>query len=361
MRWSEALGWRMRRQFLTGTGAPTARDVVGRLVAVPSWSGDADVAVGLRLAHPQPRAVADAFSGGLLIKTFAFRGSMNYFTPQDAGIYLALRAGARQWERNSWREFYRLDTAAWLVFRETVRDALTSGPLTQRELADVVVCEARFTHLHAALTDKSCTLLKPLAWQGDLSLAPPRDGALTLQSPTAVSGWSGIPELEDAGPQAIRAYLSAYGPASAEHLRYWLGEGLSAGRKRIAGWISRMLAVEIVTVDVDGDELLVLAEDVDELISQRASPVVRLLPGLDPWILGPGTADQQIVPSERRTEITRGANPVLVDGRVAGTWKIIENVLTVATSPGVLSHDDLDAERARLAQVLGCELDLDGG
>ncbi len=286
---------------------------------------------------------------------------MNYFTPQDAGTYLALRAGTRQWERKSWREFYRLDPAAWLVFRETVRDALTAGPLTQRELADVVVRDARFTHLHAALTDKSCTLLKPLAWQGDLSLAPSRDGALTLQSPTAVSGWSGIPDLEDAGPQAIRAYLSAYGPASAEHLQYWLGEGLSAGRRRIAGWISRMLPDEIVTVNVDGDELLFLAEYVDDLTSQRASPVVRLLPGLDPWILGPGTSDQQIVPSDRRTEITRGANPVLVDGRVAGTWKIIKNVLTVSNLAGELSDDDLDAERARLAQILGRELDLDAG
>lgn len=350
----------MRRQFLTGTGAPTAEDVVGRLVAVPSWSGDADVAVGLRLAHTPSRAVTHAFLDGLLIKTFAFRGSMNYFTPQDAGIYLALRASTRQWERKSWCEFYRLDPAAWLAFRETVRDALTSGPLTQRELADVVARDARFTHLHAALTDKSCTLLKPLAWQGELSLAPAQDGAMTLQSPTAVSGWSGIPELEDAGPQAIRAYLSAYGPASAEHLQYWLSEGLSAGRRRIAVWISRMLADEIVTVNVDGDELLVLVEHVDELTSERASPVVRLLPGLDPWILGPGTADRQIVPADRRTEITRGANPVLVDGRVAGTWKIMKNVLTVSTSAGVLSHEDLDAERARLAQVLGRELDLDG-
>lgn len=69
VRWSEALAWRMRRQFMAGTGAPTAEDIVGRLVAVPSWSGDADVVVGVRLADPQPRAVADAFSDGLLIKT----------------------------------------------------------------------------------------------------------------------------------------------------------------------------------------------------------------------------------------------------------------------------------------------------
>ncbi len=148
---------------------------------------------------------------------------MNYLLPEDAGTYLALRAVGRQWELNSWREFYRLEPADWTVLRTVVRDALSSGPLSQRELADAVVRDARFSHLTGALTDKSCTFLKPFAWQGDLSLAPPRDGALMLQSPVLALGWSGIPEVEDAGPRAVRAYLSAYGPATVGHLQYWLG------------------------------------------------------------------------------------------------------------------------------------------
>ncbi len=289
-----------------------------RLVAVPSWSGDAELAIGTRMRHPRLGSVAAAFAAGRLVKTFAFRGSMNYFVPEDAGTYLALRAVGRQWELKSWREFYRLEAADWPLLRAAVRDALSSGPLSQGELAEAVVRDARYSHLAAAFTDRSCTFLKPFAWQGDLCVGPARDGALMLQSPTVASGWSGIPDVEDAGPQAVRAYLSAYGPASADHLQYWLGAGLSAGRRRIAGWIARMLGNEIVTIEVDGDELLCRAGDLDDLASgpEPEPGAVHLLPGLDPWVLGAGTADAHIVPPDRRGAISRGANPVTLDGRV---------------------------------------------
>ena len=358
--WQEILSWRMRRQFLSGPGATSVGEVVRRLVAVPSWSGDAELAIGSRMRRPHLAAVAAAFAEGHLVKTFAFRGSMNYLVPEDAGIYLALRAVGRQWELKSWREFYRLEPADWPVLRAVVRDALSSGPLSQRDLADVVVRDARFSHLTGALTDKSCTFLKPLAWQGDLSLAPPRDGVLMLQSPTVAFGWSGIP-----GTRACRAARCPRVPLRlrarvcrppAVLARRWPQRRPQAHR----GWIARMMVDEIVTIDVEGDQLLCDADHVDELASEPASGVMHLLPGLDPWLLGAGTADAHIVPPDRRREITRGANPVLIDGRVEGTWKITEDLLTVTTHGRALSRDALEIARGRLAEVLGREIHSDG-
>ena len=43
-----------------------------------------------------------------MIKAFAFRGSMHYLSPEDGGIYLALRSAGRQWELPSWVDYYRL-------------------------------------------------------------------------------------------------------------------------------------------------------------------------------------------------------------------------------------------------------------
>ncbi|MDQ1614880.1 MAG: hypothetical protein QOJ60_819, partial [Actinomycetota bacterium] len=43
-----------------------------------------------------------------MIKAFAFRGSMHYLSPEDGGIYLALRSAGRQWELPGWVEYYRL-------------------------------------------------------------------------------------------------------------------------------------------------------------------------------------------------------------------------------------------------------------
>ena len=52
--------------------------------------------------------------------------------------------------------------------------------------------------------------------------------------------------------------------------------------------------------------------------------------------------------------MTRGANPVVVDGSVAGTWRVDGDVLAV-TSPAA---DGLAAEAARLGTLLGLDLVL---
>jgi hypothetical protein len=52
--------------------------------------------------------------------------------------------------------------------------------------------------------------------------------------------------------------------------------------------------------------------------------------------------------------MTRGANPVLVDGVVAGTWRVRADVLEV----DVPASAGLAAEATRLGSLLGADLDL---
>ena len=102
-------------------------------------------------------------------------------------------------------------------------------------------------------------------------------------------------------------------------------------------------------------------DDVDDLTSTTVSPTVRLLPAADPWVMGPGTADPHVVPPARRQLVTRGANLALAGGVVAGTWTRKAGTLTVAWfgEADPPDHDLLRAEAARLAAVLGTELDLE--
>ena len=144
--------------------------------------------------------------------------------------------------------------------------------------------------------DGAGTLIKPLTWQGDVSLARSRDGQLTLQRVDDNPRWAGIPDLDEAGPLAVTAYFAAYGPAPLDNLHHWLGSGLSAGRKRLQTWLAE-LGDRLVPVDVDGTEAYVLREDVDPLLAARASEVVRLLPGHDQWVMGPGTKDERRHPA----------------------------------------------------------------
>ena len=217
----------------------------------------------------------------------------------------------------------------------------------------------RFRDAGAGLSSNSDTLLKPLMWQGDLCFGPARDGEATVQGLDQVARWAGLPDIDDAGRWAVEAYVRTYGPTSADGVQYYLGAGLSAGRKAVRGWLDD-LSDRLVAVDIDGEELLLFADDVDDLASTVVSPTVRLLPAADPWVMGPGTADPHVVPPAHRQPVTRGANLVLANGVVAGTWMRKAGTLAVAWL-GEADPPELDLlreEAARLAAILGTELDL---
>jgi hypothetical protein len=50
-----------------------------------------------------------------------------------------------------------------------------------------------------------------------------------------------------------------------------------------------------------------LAEDLDELATTRPTSAVRLLPGFDQYLQGPGTADGHFVPATRRARSAESA------------------------------------------------------
>jgi hypothetical protein len=351
--WSAALAWRMRRHFLDPVGTGSVADVVGRLGAVPAQHDAAELAVRMRRQRSRPGDVAKALADGRIIKTFAFRGATHLMTPEDGGAYLALRAASRMWELPSWQSHYGLTPADWPRLRETVRDALAGGPLTRDELGAAVTARPEFRHLAVAFADGAGTLLKPLAWQGDMSFGPPRDGRTTFQRLDTNPRWAGIPDIDEAGTRAVEHYFRTYGPATPDRVQYWLGEGLGAGRKRITGWIAG-LGDRLATVDVDGQPAHILRQDLDELSATAPTTAVRLLPAYDQWVLGPGTADAHVVPPAERAPISRGANIVIAGGVVSGTWSLSGDEVAVrwfadAKEP---ARESLAAEVSRLGTIL---------
>ncbi|MEJ7647661.1 MAG: crosslink repair DNA glycosylase YcaQ family protein [Nakamurella sp.] len=351
--WSSALTWRLRRHRLDDNGADSIEAVVNRLVAVPSWSGDARTAIRLRLDEAADPDVDAAIAQGRIFGTYAFRGTSHLMTPASAAVHLALRSAGRQWELPSWRTHYGLEPEDWPRLRATVREALRDGPLTQHELALAVTKDPAYQHLSDAFDSRSHTLLKPLGWQGDLCFSP-GEGA-TFRSMESIPGWTGVAELEDAGPRAVRAYLACYGPATVDRLQYWLGEGLSAGRKRISRWIAG-LGDALIELVVDGETTLCLAEHEEEIRTAEPSDAVVLLQGSDQWVLGAGTSDQHVVPAEHRASVTRGANLVLVGGRVSGTWTVKGTALRIDWFGAEPSRSAMDAAIERLSQAMGRDL-----
>jgi hypothetical protein len=357
--WSQALAWRLQRHLLDPVGSESVGGVVRRLGAVLSMDESlAELAVRTRRQESRADELAAALADGEVIKAFAFRGSMHYLSPEDGGIYLALRAAGRQWERRSWVDYYGLTASDWPDFRTAVREALNDGPLTVTELGQALTRHSEYRHLKPIFDEGAGTLIKPLTWQGDMSFGPPRDGVSTFQRLDRNPRWQGIPPLDEAGPRAVAAYLQTYGPSTLDHLQYWLGNGLSAGAKRLTAWFAE-LGDRRVSVDVEGTEAYVLREDVDALEAAAPSNAVRLLPGHDQWVIGPGTKDRHVTPSSQRDLMTRKANPLVVGGVVCGTWARKDQEVTVTwldeRSPLVKA---VECETRRLADLLGLDLHL---
>jgi len=357
--WSQALAWRMGRQLLDPIGVGSVAGVVRRLGAVLSMDESlAELAVQTRCSTSRPGELAEALTDGEVIKAFAFRGSVHYLSPEDGGMYLAIRSAGRQWELPSWVDYYRLAPSDWLDFRAAVRAALSDGPMTVVELGQALSRHRAFRHLKPVFDEGAGTLIKPLSWQGDLSFGPLREGRRTLQRLDTNPRWRGIPNLDEAGPRAVLAYFQTYGPATIDNLHYWLGDGLSAGRKRLDSWFEG-LGDRLVAVDVEGSVAYVAREDVGALEAAHPSEAVRFLPGHDQWVMGPGTKDVHVTPATRRDLMTRKANPVIAGGVVCGTWARRGDELTVSWLDERPRPDEaIERESGRLADLLGRDLHL---
>ena len=356
--WHQVLAWRMQRHLLDPVGRLPVAGVVRRLCGVQAQvASSAELAVRIRREASRPGDVGRALSEGRLIKTWAMRGALHLLTPEEAGAFLSLMAAGRSWERPSWQRYFGMSTELIDVLRGTVREALEGTVLTREELVAAVIAHPELRHIGEGLRSGWGTLLKPLAWQGDLCYGPSRDGRVTFMRPEAASTrWAGVPDPDEAAPAAIVAYFGAYGPATIESFGNWLAGGWF-GIRQLRTWFTA-LSDRLIEVEVDGERAHVLAENVDELASAKRTPAVRLLPGFDQYVLGPGTADGHVVPAARRGEVSKQSgwiSPVVVTGGVvSGTWELDGERVRVAwfQEAGRLPRKALEAEVARLSSLL---------
>jgi predicted nucleotidyltransferase len=363
--WEQALAWRMRRHFLDPVNGRSVAEVVRRLCGVQSQvSSYAELCIRVRRTTSRTGDVARALGDGRVIKTWAMRGTLHLLTPEDAGAFLALIADGRRWERPSWLTYFRVTRKQLELFRQTARAALDGGELTREELIAEIVRAPGLGHVGDALREGWGTLLKPLAWQGDLCFGPSRGNRVTFRRPDrASSRWAGLPDVDEAGRRAVTAYLRAYGPATPEAFSRFIGRGLFPKRRLEA--LFRALGKKVGEITVGVEPSYILADDLDELVATKPTNTVRLVPGFDQFVLGPGTDDGHVIASHRRTTVSRQsgwiAPVVLVGGVVRGTWEVESDRLVVEwfKEARTVPRKALVAEAQRLADLLGRDLDLE--
>jgi hypothetical protein len=362
--WPQALAWRLERQLLEPVGDASVPEVVRRLCGVQAQvASSAELAIRVRQRRSKPGDVAAALRHGDLVKTWAMRGSLHYLTPEDGGAYLALMAAGRSWERPSWTKAFGATPAVIERLRDTAARALDGRTLTREELTAAIVADRRLKGLADELRSGWSTLLKPLAWQGVLCHGPSQGPRVTFRHPKDASArWPGLPDVDTAARQAVTAYLATYGPATRDRFSAWLSGGWF-GQRVLSGWFEA-LGDELAEVEVDGERAHLLAKDVDAVASMSASSSVRLLPGFDQYVLGPGTADGHVTPKSRRALVSKQSGwiaPVVVaHGVVSGTWALEADTVQVAWfgEAGRVPRKALGQEVERLGTILGRDLSV---
>src|SRR5438876_11012513 len=360
--WRQALAWRMRRQLLDPVGDQSAAGVVRRLCGVQAQVASiAELCIRVRRKKSRPGDVARALGEGRLIKTWAMRGTLHLLTPEEAGAFLSLIASGRSWERPSWQQYFGVTPKQLDALREVVRDALDGRALTREELISAVIARRGYGHLGDALRSGWGTLLKPYAWQGDLCFGPSRGNRVTFVRPEdASSRWVRLPEPDEAAAIVIVAYLRAYGPATIENFRNWLSRGRISARQ-LRTWFSA-LGDRLGEVELEGERRYVLAADLEDLASAKPSTAVRLLPGFDQYVLGPGTEDGHVIPAARRAAVSKQSgwiSPIVVAGGIVkGTWELDGDRVQIAwfREAGRLPRNALEAEVERLGSILDRDL-----
>ncbi|MEU4806485.1 crosslink repair DNA glycosylase YcaQ family protein [Actinosynnema sp. NPDC023587] len=343
--WTEAaaLAHRLRRNHLAqpSTAGPAA--VTGD---VGAFQARAPLAAELGLAVRSARLGRSAFQAlvqdGVLVRTYAMRGTAHLLAGRDLGLYLAAVRKANPVDVS--------DADRGLL--AAAAEALADGPLTRAELVTRMTALGGPTGLDETLAE--FTVLA--AHAGVLAFGPQRDGKETFVrvTPDEVDEDAALHEV-------VRRYVHNYGPVAARDLSRWLGVTIPVAHDLLHAQDS---------VDVlNGAH--VLAEDADT----RPEPVTGawLLPRYDAWVLGSGQREV-VVPDEvkpllrrqhtGRTEGAAGVQVVLVDGVVHGTWRgtLTHRTLTVEldllTTLAHAHRESLDRAARRLAAHHGAALRL---
>jgi Winged helix DNA-binding domain len=320
----------LRRERLTATRA------IERVAALQAqWVPSPYVALWSRLEGFERDALTRALVRGHVMKASLMRGTLHLVSARDYPLYEAA---------------LRRDPAPWTTGRpKPAPELVRSAASFAREPRSGAELRAFIEERRGPGTEEENR--RDLNWLRHLvPLVPqPESGVWGFIRGVRLSSYDGPkPRRDEALEHLVRRYLAAFGPASRADLADWSGQA----RKTLDPALERMRLRRFL--DEEGRELLDLPRA--PLAEPDAPAPVRFLSRWDELLIG--HADRRrVIPEEHgaRKLVLAGDPTVLVDGFVAGTWRVERGRVVVEPFDPLprAVRREVEDESVRLAAFMG--------
>ncbi len=349
---------RLLNQRIASSTLTKASNVVRWLGAVQAQDyGAAKWAIGLRAANITEEDVEQAITDGAILRTHVMRPTWHFVAPADIRWMLALTA-PRVHAINA-RQYGQLELTSRVLRRcHAIIERALQGEkqLTHSELATAlrrsgVITEGlRLAHIimHAELEGLICS-------------GPRRGKQFTYALLHERAPHVRMLKHDEALAELTGRYFTSHGPATLRDYSWW--SGLSAAKVK-AGleMVKSKLSHEVL-------ENQTYWFDAATPTAKEVSPTVHLLPNYDEYVVG-YTDRSEIFDASHAEKLDARANPlfqhtIVLDGRIAGTWKRTLNKASVVVVTNWFSTPRKAEQRAfaeaarRYGAFLGLSLALE--
>ncbi|MEV0414250.1 winged helix DNA-binding domain-containing protein [Streptomyces sp. NPDC050448] len=331
----------LARQLLLSRAAMSAQDAVAHLLGLQAQNVKPPYfQLHARLAGFRPAELAELMESRQVVRMVTMRSTIHTHTAHDALTLRPLVQGARDREVTSFRK--GLVGVDLELLGERARAFVEAEPRTMGEIREELLTHWPDADPQALSVAARCRL--PLVQVTPRGVWG-RSGQVRL---TTVEQWLGRPAGQR--PQArsvddvVLGYLGSFGPASVKDMQVW------AGLTRLREAFERLRPQLAVFRDENGVELFDLPDAPRPDAGTPAPP--RFLPEFDNLLLSHADRTRVVAPEIKgRTWAGNQAHrTLLVDGFVAGLWRLDAGLLTVELFERAsrAQRDEIVAEGERL-------------
>ena len=358
--WAQVSAFRLQRHHLA-CRAPRQSlvTVVGDMGGVQAQlMAAAQMSLWARVQDLTPQDVESAlWTARTLVKAWCLRGTVHLLPAQELPVYTAAVQRSAIQATQRWMASSGVGPDQMAIMTQAIAEALSSVPLTRRQLAEQVVAmlgaQARpwIEHSWGGVVKQACL-------QGLLCFGPNHGQEITfVRREHWLPGLADLPVAE-AETALLRRYLQSYGPATLPDFAAWTGMLVSDVLP-----VRQRLGDEVAEVDIEGKKALLLRQDLAAIQAMPAADqTVRLLPSFDAYLLGHRDKGHLVDEAHYKLVYRKAGwlSPVvLVGGRVAGIWshasrgrRLCVTVQPFAELPGAV-RQQIAAEAADLGRFLG--------